>query len=164
MTAVSLRDSTTNHYTDVAGTSLAMHTMEQSAMGYDPSTGRTPVEQVNNAGYALIKTGAVTSVIKAAPGFCMGVTITGFGTVPAGTCVVLYDNTAASGTAYLDIIKITEAASTANGVITKWYDEHSLFTTGLSIGLATTDANGALTAVSSITSGTYSVGVGVAYR
>lgn len=143
----------------------ALHrTMEEAATGFDPSIGRTPVEQGNNAGWALLKTGEVTKTIKSAPGFCRGVTITGFGTVPAGTCVVLYDNTAASGTAILDIIKITEAASTANGTRTLWLDEDSYFVTGLSIGLATTNADGTLTAVTSITSGTYSVGVGVAYR
>lgn len=136
----------------------------QSMMGYDPSTGRSPVEQTNNSTYALLKTGAVSAIIKAAPGFLKGVTITGFGTVPAGTCVVLYDATTAAGTTYVDIIKITEAASSANGIITKWVDEDSLFVTGLSVGLATVSADGAPAAVSTITAGTYSVGIAFAYR
>lgn len=138
-------------------------TAEQTATGYDPSIGRVVVEQSNNASRALIKTGAVTAVIKAAPGFVQSVTITGFGTVPAGTCVVLYDNTAASGTV-IGVIKITEAASTANGTRTVEFSENSLFTVGLSVGLATTDADGTLTAVSAITAGTYSIDVGFAFR
>ena len=68
MTAISVLDSTTRHYTDVDGTGNAVHTYETAAMGYDTSTGRTPVEQVNN--YGEPTAGATqTTVIKAAPGF-----------------------------------------------------------------------------------------------
>ena len=142
------------------GTAGAGHTYEQSAAGYDPSIGRVVIEQSNNGSYGTIKTGVVTLPgVKASPGFLKGVTIAGFGTVPAGTYLIIYDATTAAGTAILDQI-LVPAANTE----TKWIDEDCLFTTGLSFGLATVSADGVLTAVAAITAGTYSVGISCAYR
>jgi hypothetical protein len=62
------RDQTTNNWLDQQGTNGAAHVADQNANGFDPSTGRTPVEQTNN--YATAALAITTNVVhKAAPGF-----------------------------------------------------------------------------------------------
>lgn len=155
---------TQNQWENITCSGNAQHVLNQAADGYDASIGRVVVEQSNNYDSVLIKNGTYSKVIKPSPGYVDELTINGYGTVPQNMCVVLYDNaTAASGTT-VDVIKITAAASAATGIIALYVPEHSLFTAGLTIALATHDADGTLTPVSAITAGVYSVFVGVAYR
>lgn len=135
----------------------ALHrTMEEAATGYDPSIGRTPVEQGNNGSYNVLTNASFTAIIKSAPGFMRGVTITTHGTLSA-THLVIYDNTAASGTVILDVIKLPPTTET------KWIDEDTLFVTGLSVALCTVNATtGAVTNAAAGASGC--VSVGISYR
>ena len=60
--------SSTNKAVDLFETSHALHTFEQSASGFDPSIGRTPVEQSNNYDTAACAVNT-NRVVKASPGF-----------------------------------------------------------------------------------------------
>lgn len=152
-------DANTNTFEANKGTGGAQHVFEQSATGFEPSINRVVVEQSNNGTVSLLKTGAVTAPgVKASPGFLKGVTVTGNGAVPAGTCLIIYDSLTAAAP-ILDVIKVPTSAEK-----TVWVDEDVLFVTGLSFGLGTYDADGTLTAVTVITPALYSVLVGSAYR
>ena len=52
----------------VRSTGTALHTFEQSASGFDPSIGRTPVEQSNNYDTAALAV-STNRVVKASPGY-----------------------------------------------------------------------------------------------
>ena len=58
----------TYNWEEVFSQGNSLRVIETASMGFDPSTGRTPVEQTNNYSTAAL---AITtnSVIKAAPGF-----------------------------------------------------------------------------------------------
>lgn len=70
-TALMYTDPVTGQFDAVGGngTGNALNTQEQAAMGFDPSTGRTPVEQVNNYANTGTLAATVSLVVKAAPGF-----------------------------------------------------------------------------------------------
>jgi len=62
------QNATTGVVEGVAGTGNALHTFEQSASGFDPSIGRTPVEMSNNYDTAALAI-STNRVVKASPGF-----------------------------------------------------------------------------------------------
>lgn len=148
---------------DATGTPLntnagSLATFETSSMGFDPSTGRTPVELANNAGYVVLSSTNATSVVKAAPGFLHAVSITVAGALATATHLALYDNTAASGTALLGMITLP-----AGGAPSVTVQLNELFTSGLSIAPVTlAAATGSPSNVAPTTG--YSVLVTVAYR
>lgn len=80
-----LRNVSTGGYEEPFSTGNALHTQEQAAMGYDASTGRTPVEQTNNWAYI-----GASGAVKAAPGFIHTLTC-----ITAGT-VELHDHASAA--------------------------------------------------------------------
>lgn len=131
-------------------------TVEQTAQGFDPSTGRVPVEQMNNGAFSTLTNSTYTAVVKAAPGYVKGVTISTHGTVTA-THLVIYDNTAASGSNIIDLLKLPPTTETL------WIDEDTLATTGISIALCTVNpTTGAITNAAAGPSGC--VTCSIAYR
>lgn len=134
--------------TDVA------RTFEQGMVGYDPSTGRVPVEQANSCSYNVLTNSTYTAAVKAAPGFVKGITITPFGTLTA-THLAIYDSTTASGT-LIDVIKIPASE-------TEWIDEDTLATTGIYVALCTVNATTGVVA-NAAAGASGCVGVSVAYR
>lgn len=81
----------------------AAATFETAAMGFDPSTGRTPVEQANNYAYIPAATALGTTVVKAAPGFLHSIT---FGT-PVATSVITIADVASGATNPIAVITLT---------------------------------------------------------
>lgn len=114
----------------VAGgdTSNPLPTIEQAAMGYDPSTGRTPVEQSNNAYSGAITTAAQSAVIKSAPGFLHMITVSVPVAGVVGTHLAVFDNTTATGTALLGYIPLPAVGGAPQSVVID-----ALFSTGLAI-------------------------------
>lgn len=154
MPITALRSTDPSFDDPIQSTNQALHTIEQGMVGYDPSTGRVPVEQANTGFYTVLTNSTYTAQVKAAPGFVKGITITPFGTLTA-THVAIYDSTTASGT-LIDVIKIPASE-------TEWIDEDTLATTGIYVALCTVNATtGVVTNAAAGASGC--VGVSVAYR
>jgi hypothetical protein len=135
---------------------------EQTATGYDPSIGRVVVEQSNNAGVAFlnnVNNGVVT--VKASPGYIHDVNVLLLGALSgAATHIVMWDNTAGSGTV-LGIIPLASVPTIPN------WPQHVLFTTGLTFTLNTLalDGTGALTISANIDPpSTFAYQVECAYR
>ena len=140
-------------------TSGGLNTFETAAMGYDPSTGRTPVEMTNNCQFAALTTASSTLVAKSAPGFLRSLSITVLGTLAGATHLALYDNTSASGSALLHVIALP-----AGGAPTIQVPMDCLFNTGLSIATCTMAGNVA-TPTNTVPSGsTATVAVNLSYR
>jgi hypothetical protein len=138
----------------------ALTTFEMAAMGYDPSTGRTPVEQTNNNVSALLSTASQTLVVKAAPGFLHTLTVSCPVAGAVGTHLALYDNSAASGTAYLGFIPLPAAGAAPVQVTLD-----CLFATGLSIAPVNLSiASGVVTPTNQAQIATSGVLVSASYR
>lgn len=132
----------------------ALSTFETAAMGYDPSIGRTPVEQSNSFFNQLGATAGVA--IKAAPGFLHSVSVAAQWTSTAAigsNCVVniaLYDSSSPANPVFRKSYLATQGIGATGGafVFPPTEEIDALFTAGLYLVLTTTDgANGTLSFV-----------------
>jgi len=135
---------------DPAGAPLAtsagaLNTFETAAMGFDPSIGRTPVEQSNNSSFLVLTNSTVSVVVKAAPGFVHALNLTVVGANAAATHLALYDNIVASGSP-LHIVPLPAAGAVSPTIVLD-----ALFTVGLSVIPVTVSAAGVATAAASLT-------------
>ena len=85
-------DATTGNQELVKGGGGAAFSFETASMGYDTSTGRTPVEQTNNYGEPTAGT-TQTTIIKAAPGFLHKIIISAS---CAATQIAIHDHASAA--------------------------------------------------------------------
>jgi len=146
--------------TDAVGVPLAtnggaLNTFETAAMGYDPSIGRTAVEQSNNPIAAVFVNGTTAITIKAAPGFLHTLSLTVVG-APTATHLAVYDNTAGSGTV-LAVLPLPAAGTPHNVVL------DVLFSTGLTLVPATYTAGNTTPTAGALTNAT-TISVAGAYR
>lgn len=128
----------------IASDQPAIQTYETAAIGYDPSTGRTPVELTNNVYYKTATVG-VSESIKSAPGFVHSISATalwtGTPTGPTHLLITLFD--AVSATNPVLIKRVPATVSLGNAYASFDIVLDGIFATGIFISIATADGSGA---------------------
>lgn len=130
----------------LASTTGALNTFETAAIGYDPSTGRTPVEQTNNI-YSKAATANVAESIKSAPGFVHTISCSalwsGSFTTPTHVLLTLYDAVSATNPVLVKRVPAVVSLGSAYASFDIVLD--GIFATGIYISIATADGGGVLT-------------------